>query len=75
MRDDRHIGARRPRLTLADGRLLVSSKIAGHDSPWSRCLRGLLYRHAERYRYIALRGRWKRMCAIGVRFITPCPDL
>ena len=29
--------------------------IAGHDSPWSRYLLGILYRHAERYRYIAMR--------------------
>jgi DNA-binding GntR family transcriptional regulator len=29
--------------------------IAGHASPWSRYLLGILYRHAERYRYIALR--------------------
>lgn len=30
--------------------------IAGHGSPWSRYLLGILYRHAERYRYIALRA-------------------
>jgi DNA-binding GntR family transcriptional regulator len=29
--------------------------IAGHRSPWSRYLLGILYRHAERYRYVALR--------------------
>lgn len=29
--------------------------IAGHDSPWSRYLLGILYRHAERYRHVALR--------------------
>lgn len=29
--------------------------IAGFASPWSRYLLGILYRHTERYRYIALR--------------------
>lgn len=39
----------------ACNRTFHDTLIASHRSPWTRYLLGILYRHAERYRYVALR--------------------
>jgi GntR family transcriptional regulator, carbon starvation induced regulator len=47
--------ARDPELWERANRHFHEALIAGHDSPWTRHLLDILYRHGERYRHVAIR--------------------